>query len=147
MERCSRDAMDPNLRHKPRLISEEELPSWLLKGEEEVCAIKFFLSLTLTCAHPVSACMPLKTLCCSPQMDQLEYEANEGRLFGRGSRARKTVDYSEMLTEREWLRVCLSVHHCTHNHCTACVLCHCVEYLVSASCLFLKPLLYNIQYS
>ena len=36
MERCSRDAMDPNLRHKPRLISEEELPSWLLKGEEEV---------------------------------------------------------------------------------------------------------------
>ncbi|CAI8041926.1 Transcription activator BRG1 [Geodia barretti] len=73
MERCSRDAMDPNLRHKPRLISEEELPSWLLKGEEE--------------------------------MDQLEYEANEGRLFGRGSRARKTVDYSEMLTEREWLKV------------------------------------------
>ena len=38
-------------------------------------------------------------------MDQLEYEANEGRLFGRGSRARKTVDYSEMLTEREWLKV------------------------------------------
>ena len=45
--------------------------------------------------------------CCCPchQMDQLEYEANEGRLFGRGSRARKTVDYSEMLTEREWLKV------------------------------------------
>lgn len=72
MERCSRDALDPNLRHKPRLISEEELPSWLLRGEEE--------------------------------MDQLEFEANEERLFGRGSRARKTVDYSEMLTEREWLK-------------------------------------------
>ena len=36
MERCSRDALDPNLRHKPRLISEEELPSWLLRGDEEV---------------------------------------------------------------------------------------------------------------
>ena len=45
------------------------------------------------------------TLSVSGQMDQLEYEANEGRLFGRGSRARKTVDYSEMLTEREWLKV------------------------------------------
>jgi SWI/SNF-related matrix-associated actin-dependent regulator of chromatin subfamily A protein 2/4 len=69
MERCSRDALDPNLRHKPRLISEEELPSWLLRGDEE-----------------------------------FEFEANEERLFGRGSRARKTVDYSEMLTEREWLK-------------------------------------------
>ena len=38
-------------------------------------------------------------------MDQMEFEANEGRLFGRGSRAKKTVDYSEMLTEREWLKV------------------------------------------
>ena len=28
--------MDPNLRHKPRLLSEEELPSWLLKDEDEV---------------------------------------------------------------------------------------------------------------
>ena len=36
MERATREAMDPNLRHKPRLLSEEELPSWLLKDEDEV---------------------------------------------------------------------------------------------------------------
>ena len=37
MERASREALDPSLRHKPRLISEEELPSWLLKDVDEVC--------------------------------------------------------------------------------------------------------------
>ena len=29
---------------------------------------------------------------------------NEERLFGRGSRQRREVDYSETLTEREWLK-------------------------------------------
>lgn len=72
MERVSREAMDPTLRHKPRLISLEELPSWLLKDVEEV--------------------------------DQIALEENEERLFGRGTRARKEVDYSETLTEREWLK-------------------------------------------
>ena len=45
MERATREAMDPNLRHKPRLLSEEELPSWLLKDEDEVgksLHVKFF---------------------------------------------------------------------------------------------------------
>ena len=37
MERASREALDPSLRHKPRLISAEELPSWLMKDVEEVC--------------------------------------------------------------------------------------------------------------
>ena len=41
--------------------------------------------------------------------EELEFEANEERLFGRGTRARKTVDYSEMLTEREWLKVRINV--------------------------------------
>ena len=36
MERATREAMDPNLRHKPRLLAEEELPSWLIKDEDEV---------------------------------------------------------------------------------------------------------------
>ena len=36
MERATEEAMDPNLCHKPRLLSEEELPSWLLKDEDEV---------------------------------------------------------------------------------------------------------------
>ena len=34
----------------------------------------------------------------------MAYEEQEERLFGRGSRMRKTVDYSETLTERQWVR-------------------------------------------
>ena len=36
IERANREAMDPNLRGKSRLISEAELPAWLLKDEDEV---------------------------------------------------------------------------------------------------------------
>ena len=43
MERMSREAMDPYLRHKPRLIVEEELPAWLLRDEDEVRKNKFLL--------------------------------------------------------------------------------------------------------
>ena len=35
-ERARTDALDPQLRHKPRLIADEELPAWLLRDEEEV---------------------------------------------------------------------------------------------------------------
>ena len=38
------------------------------------------------------------------QVEQLSYEVNEECLFGRGSRQRREVDYSETLTEREWLK-------------------------------------------
>ena len=34
----------------------------------------------------------------------MAYEDQEERLFGRGSRSRKTVDYSETLTDRQWVR-------------------------------------------
>lgn len=34
----------------------------------------------------------------------MTYEDQEERLFGRGSRSRKTVDYSETLTDRQWVR-------------------------------------------
>lgn len=34
----------------------------------------------------------------------MTYEDQEERLFGRGSRSRKTVDYTETLTERQWIR-------------------------------------------
>lgn len=34
----------------------------------------------------------------------MAFEDQEERLFGRGSRSRKTVDYSETLTERQWVR-------------------------------------------
>ena len=38
------------------------------------------------------------------QVEQLSYEVNEERLFGRGSQQQREVDYSETLTEREWLK-------------------------------------------
>ena len=43
------------------------------------------------------------------QVDRLTYEEEEEKLFGRGSRHRKEVDYSDALTEKQWLRV-------THTH-------------------------------
>jgi SWI/SNF-related matrix-associated actin-dependent regulator of chromatin subfamily A protein 2/4 len=41
------------------------------------------------------------------QVERLTNEDEEEKLFGRGSRQKKTVDYSEPLTERQWLKV----HH------------------------------------
>ena len=34
----------------------------------------------------------------------MTFEDNEERLFGRGSRQRKEINYSEVLTEKEWLK-------------------------------------------
>ncbi len=33
----------------------------------------------------------------------MTYEEEEDKMFGRGSRARKEVDYSDQLTEKQWL--------------------------------------------
>lgn len=70
LERRRNDARDPNRR--PRLMEEDELPSWLVKDEKEV--------------------------------ERLTIEDEEDKMFGRGSRARKEVDYSDSLTEKQWLR-------------------------------------------
>ena len=40
----------------------------------------------------------------STQVEALSFQVNEERLFGRGSRQRREVDYSETLTEKEWLK-------------------------------------------
>ncbi|XP_071490334.1 probable global transcription activator SNF2L2 [Diadema antillarum] len=37
-------------------------------------------------------------------VERLTFEEEEEKLFGRGSRQRKDVDYSDTLTEKEWLR-------------------------------------------
>ena len=37
-------------------------------------------------------------------MEQIAFEEHSERLFGRGSRHRKEVDYSETLTEKQWLK-------------------------------------------
>ena len=39
------------------------------------------------------------------QVDRLTYEEEEDKMFGRGSRARKEVDYSDALTDKQFLRV------------------------------------------
>ena len=39
------------------------------------------------------------------QVERLTYEEEEDKIFGRGSRSRKEVDYSDSLTEGQWLRV------------------------------------------
>ncbi|XP_065904965.1 transcription activator BRG1-like isoform X2 [Dysidea avara] len=72
MERESREAMDPELRHKPRLVTAEELPAWILRDDDEV--------------------------------EQLTLEETEERLFGRGSRVKKDIDYTDSLTEKQWLK-------------------------------------------
>uniref|UniRef100_T1JZ96 Uncharacterized protein n=2 Tax=Tetranychus urticae TaxID=32264 RepID=T1JZ96_TETUR len=70
IDRRRAEARDP--RRKPRLMEENELPSWLLKDDAEV--------------------------------ERLTQEEEEEDKFGRGSRQRKEVDYSDALTERQFLK-------------------------------------------
>lgn len=44
---------------------------------------------------------------CDLQVEQLTLEETEERLFGRGSRVKKDVDYTDSLTEKQWLKVTL----------------------------------------
>lgn len=71
MDRRREDARNP--KRKPRLMEEDELPSWIIKDDAEV--------------------------------ERLTYEEEEEKMFGRGSRCRQDVDYSDTLTEKQWLRV------------------------------------------
>ena len=71
IERRREEARNPN--RKPRLMEEDELPTWLLKDENEV--------------------------------ERLTFEEEEEKLFGRGSRQKKDVNYSDSLTEKEWMKV------------------------------------------
>uniref|UniRef100_A0A8C6L8P4 SWI/SNF related BAF chromatin remodeling complex subunit ATPase 2 n=1 Tax=Nothobranchius furzeri TaxID=105023 RepID=A0A8C6L8P4_NOTFU len=70
MDRRREDARNP--KRKPRLMEEDELPSWIIKDDAEV--------------------------------ERLTYEEEEEKMFGRGSRCRRDVDYSDALTEKQWLR-------------------------------------------
>lgn len=71
LDRRREDARNP--KRKPRLMEEDELPSWIIKDDAEV--------------------------------ERLTYEEEEEKMFGRGSRCRRDVDYSDTLTEKQWLRV------------------------------------------
>ncbi|XP_060082596.1 probable global transcription activator SNF2L2 isoform X1 [Ylistrum balloti] len=70
IERRREEARNPN--RKPRLMEQDELPSWIVKDEAEV--------------------------------ERLTFEDEEDKMFGRGSRQRKEVDYSDSLTEKQWLK-------------------------------------------
>ena len=39
------------------------------------------------------------------EVEALTFEEEEEKLFGRGSRNRKDVNYSDALTEKEWIKV------------------------------------------
>ena len=49
------------------------------------------------------------------QVEQLTLEETEERLFGRGSRVKKDVDYTDSLTEKQWLKVGPYIDDPTHN--------------------------------
>uniref|UniRef100_A0AAR2KAQ7 SWI/SNF related, matrix associated, actin dependent regulator of chromatin, subfamily a, member 2 n=1 Tax=Pygocentrus nattereri TaxID=42514 RepID=A0AAR2KAQ7_PYGNA len=70
LDRRREDARNP--KRKPRLMEEDELPSWIIKDDAEV--------------------------------ERLTCEEEEEKIFGRGSRHRRDVDYSDTLTEKQWLR-------------------------------------------
>ena len=43
------------------------------------------------------------------EMEKLTVEDEEEKMFGRGSRQRKEVDYSDQLTEKQWERVSVRI--------------------------------------
>ena len=49
------------------------------------------------------------------QVEQLTLEETEERLFGRGSRVKKDVDYTDSLTEKQWLKVGPYIDDPTYN--------------------------------
>ena len=49
--------------------------------------------------------LPSWLLTSAEDLVRIANEEENEKLFGRGSRVRKEVDYSESLTDKEWLRV------------------------------------------
>lgn len=80
LDRRREEARNP--KRKPRLMEEDELPTWIMKDDAEV--------------------------------ERLTCEEEEEKMFGRGSRQRKEVDYSDSLTEKQWLKVRQTLHSLTH---------------------------------
>lgn len=70
-KRMDIERKERELNGKARLITEDELPDWLVKEDDEV--------------------------------DRFDY-GEEDSIQGRGARQRKEVDYTDSLTEKEWLK-------------------------------------------
>ncbi|CAL1277234.1 unnamed protein product [Larinioides sclopetarius] len=70
IDRSREETRNPN--HKPRLMEEDELPTWLIKDDADV--------------------------------ERLTNEEEKDKKFGRGNRQRKEVDYSDPLTDEQWIK-------------------------------------------
>ncbi|XP_041443187.1 transcription activator BRG1 isoform X6 [Xenopus laevis] len=79
LDRRREEARNP--KRRPRLMEEDELPSWIIKDDAEV--------------------------------ERLTCEEEEEKMFGRGSRNRKEVDYSDSLTEKQWLKTAQAIEEGT----------------------------------
>ena len=65
--------------------------------------------------------MALFHVCASSQVERLTCEEEEEKMFGRGSRQRKEVDYSaDSLTDKQWLRVGFSLCCVAEFDCVTC---------------------------
>lgn len=72
IERRRQEARD--MKRKPRLMEDDELPPWLLKNAEDI--------------------------------DRLTQEEQTERLFGKGARQKREVDYSQdSWSEKQWMKV------------------------------------------
>jgi SWI/SNF-related matrix-associated actin-dependent regulator of chromatin subfamily A protein 2/4 len=49
------------------------------------------------------------------EVERLTYEEEEDKMFGRGSRQRKEVDYSDQLTDKQFMKV-ISLIYILHHH-------------------------------
>lgn len=88
---------------KPRLIEEDELPSWLLKNDADV-TMTFNLLFNIPRKVWEYSHSLISVELYFHQVERLTNEEEEDKLFGRGSRQRKEVDYSDSLTEKQWLK-------------------------------------------
>jgi len=94
---------DARTGRKPRLMDETELPAWLLREEDDVRVhlIKIYIQRHSSFRSKLNI---------SGLLSQItsDREDDDERDYGRGSRQRKDVDYSDSLTDREWLK-CIGV--------------------------------------
>lgn len=98
LDRRREEARNP--KRKPRLMEEDELPTWIMKDDAEV--------------------------------ERLTCEEEEEKIFGRGSRQRKEVDYSDSLTEKQWLKVNEESPHITLCWFVCCKMASVLTYFTAA---------------
>lgn len=101
LERRREDAKLGTAR-KSRLIEESELPDWLVRYS------RIFKKNVLFSLIVVFTGLIILQVKDDDEVDVLAYEDEEEKILERGTRKRKEVDYTDSLTEKEWLKVRLS---------------------------------------